>query len=213
MRRCMWLIVVACVLGIVLNVAVTWTIVVRQIGTTGTSFTKSSTMGATPWAVPVPEGWPAESTQTDVMRWACYESRLQLAAEQTGTAITFYAVERRSFGWPMVSMSSYHGDRVESVPGRPQTHNVVDLPGVTIGGGWVLRNRRDLPDVLPMVPLPLGFSINSALYGLLVLVVIVLFVLVFKPFRRAQWRAKGLCGGCGYEIGDLAECPECGAGA
>jgi hypothetical protein len=212
MRRWIWIILISLLLGMILNVAATWTIVVRKIGTEGLTYVHSTAQAKASWAVSVPADWPAESTQTDVMRWSSFESHRQLAARADGASLSFYDVERRSFGWPMLSMSLYLGTRIDAVPNGPQSKTVINLPSLTIGAGWVLRDRRDMQDVLPLVPRPLGFAVNSAFYGLLVFAMIAVFVFVFRPFRRAAWRAKGLCGGCGYEIGDLMVCPECGAG-
>lgn len=62
---------------------------------------------------------------------------------------------------------------------------------------------------LPLLPIWPGFAINTAFYGSLAWGV----WLVPGVIRRVRRTRRGLCKTCGYELGGLARCPECGASA
>ena len=65
-----------------------------------------------------------------------------------------------------------------------------------------------LPRCLPLRPLWLGFTINTAVYAALLGVPLWLVPMLRRAWRRKQQR----CPNCGYEIGPggQSRCPECG---
>lgn len=116
------------------------------------------------------------------------------------------------FGWPMVSMQyEVAGDTwwPEQVPGWR--------------GGWPLspsrwplslnRNRSTPPKhVYPLVPLPLGFTLNTLFYAALLF----LPFATFTTLRRRRRIRRNLCPSCGYSLAgaiptnNTITCPECG---
>jgi len=79
------------------------------------------------------------------------------------------------------------------------------------------RNGVSIPPpeypIRPLRPLLLGSMVNSVTYGSVLFVVYLLAKRLVRVFRRATHRLRvppGHCRACGYSLGDLAKCPECG---
>lgn len=72
---------------------------------------------------------------------------------------------------------------------------------------WTLGNRS-FPRVMPLRPIWTGCAANTALYG------VVLWLVVRGPrtVRRYDRRRRGRCLSCGYDLGHVKHdvCPECG---
>ena len=66
--------------------------------------------------------------------------------------------------------------------------------------------RRDF-NTFPIRPRPLGFALDTAVYGGLAFAVSTVPGFV----RRRVRRRRGRCVACGYELQGLVPCPECGA--
>lgn len=64
-----------------------------------------------------------------------------------------------------------------------------------------------IPAVLPLRPIEIGFAANTLFWS----VVIAFAAWCIPETRRARWKRRGLCLGCGYDVASLAACPECGA--
>jgi hypothetical protein len=62
---------------------------------------------------------------------------------------------------------------------------------------------------LPLMCLPAGFVINTAVWG----AAAGALVLGAPALLRWRRRRRGLCPACGYAVGALGRCPECGATA
>ncbi|MCA9310143.1 MAG: hypothetical protein KDA21_03000 [Phycisphaerales bacterium] len=110
----------------------------------------------------------------------------------------FIVIDIRS-GLPFASMRRYAAatDR-EFGPVEP-------LPGAR--GGYVLPDVAWLPDRgLPLIPLWSGFALDALIFGALLWGGWGLL----SGTRRARRRRRGRCAWCGYDLGDLATCPECG---
>jgi hypothetical protein len=63
---------------------------------------------------------------------------------------------------------------------------------------------------LPLVPIPLGFAVNTLVYAAPMLAVFVALPMV----RARRRRTRGLCPSCGYDRSSVASdapCPECAA--
>jgi len=107
---------------------------------------------------------------------------------------------RRAFGWPRVAM--WH-ENLLILRSRQQ---VVTSGGLRLAdGSQFLGPGR----ILPYRIIARGFAINSSFYAAL------LWVLICGPFalRRLIRARRGLCPGCGYDLGHAEHrgCPECGA--
>ncbi len=89
----------------------------------------------------------------------------------------------------------------------------VDLPNAALADGI----RIDLDTTggnwrkLPVIPRPLGFALNTLLYGGVVLLVVLALGRLWRWIVGLRCSRRGRCAACGYEIGDLVVCPECGA--
>lgn len=60
---------------------------------------------------------------------------------------------------------------------------------------------------IPLRPIPLGFALNTLLYAAAMYSV----WWGFTRHRQLRRLRRGACARCGYEVGVLAVCPECGA--
>lgn len=114
------------------------------------------------------------------------------------------------FGWPMHAMeylqlNHFGGNEslsraIALFDEKFPTGGVLQMPeglrGLVTSGSILLPGRIIAP----------GFIVNTLLYGGL------LWSIVQVPgvLRRRMWRKAGRCAGCGYEVGTLARCPECG---
>jgi hypothetical protein len=58
-----------------------------------------------------------------------------------------------------------------------------------------------------MTVLPVGFVVDSVVFGALLYPVMLVPGVIVRRFRRR----RGLCGKCGYPIGVSPVCTECGA--
>lgn len=133
-----------------------------------------------------------------------------------------------AFGFPLRSMCYVHHEGIEALTlgGEPRWR----IPGWR--GGWPLEPTGDIrssmfttttivmPDrplgvsrivypgyvVYPLVPMPMGFAINSLLYGALV------FGLFTLPGTVRRWLRlrRHQCESCGYPRALSPVCPECG---
>ncbi len=118
-------------------------------------------------------------------------------------------------GWPMRSLVSFSAAGQEvlvsglHVASRELSADK-DLHGWRIDLGGT-QGPMNLPRVLPLRPILLGFVIDSLSYAA------ILWPLICGPFalRRHIRRKRGLCVSCGYDLrhADHEVCPECGAGA
>jgi len=124
-------------------------------------------------------------------------------------------------GWPMRSVSASNPLRTPPFRGPLLLRTPIKWGdwewGVPVPA-WANAHSSGLPRdapvgrVLPLVPLPLGFAVNSAAYGGAVLMLIV----APGALRRRRRRARGQCPACGYDLAGLAAkgaCPECGTPA
>lgn len=144
-----------------------------------------------------------------------------------GFPITYDAVEVLDSGWPMLGMRAVNAWSID--PPNAATARERTSPAFSISGGlrvwsapgpmWPAQPSTGLqvgppPTViyrfaLPLAPLWPGFVVNSAVYGVLLLVVIRLPGILLAD-RRSD---RGLCAGCGYDVGATSRrgsCPECG---
>lgn len=110
--------------------------------------------------------------------------------ENVDSQKSLFAAYARADGWPMVSLESQHWVKRAATD---QCWGVV-LAGSPLPAG----THRELP-ILPLWP---GFYVNSIAYAG------VLWLLVTGI--RAHFRDHSRCPACGYPIGDLPVCTECG---
>lgn len=159
----------------------------------------------TRWPAPAPKDWP----QISKMATNCLIG-MRIVQADGGTSIDgtdcFPPIYSHSMfvfqtGWPMVSMHTWKLD----------PRNIRSGARVNKQESWEWGTRgfesvgaRTLP--APLMPIPLGFTINTLFYGG-ILYAGVCGVSCVRWIRR---RRRGLCRACGYDITGLPRCPECG---
>jgi hypothetical protein len=111
------------------------------------------------------------------------------------------------FGWPLPALAFTYDctDRSSLHPSIAGFSGGIRVPGVTASvsnpSGTLVSYA-----LLPTTVFALPFLIDSLLYGACVFVV----VMVPVAARRAMRKRRGGCPSCGYTVGDLPICPECG---
>lgn len=110
-------------------------------------------------------------------------------------------------GWPLLAMRSrlHRDSRISQQNGLAEVISGIPLDPLTINA----RNPQPTPRVLPLAPIWLGFVIDSALYW------IAWILLIISPRQLLQLRGRrrlrrGLCCRCAYPIGTSDVCTECG---
>ncbi len=116
----------------------------------------------------------------------------------------WHVVDQIRVGWPINTMMSLGPDDRRPKPGNKVVH--LYRSGIVVSGSGTNSLRA-----LPFRPRWGAFVLSAVGWGLV-------FLLLWKLYRmtgvcrRRQWQREGACLVCGYEIEDLAVCPECGNG-
>jgi hypothetical protein len=192
----------ALMMGVMLTVLTAWVSAWHK-----TTWTKKTEVSNSAWPAEVPTDWPPKVEQSvyeglgkRLGIWIALvephfvtrgQERLQIPS-------SIYAYVAYEIGWPLRSM-----ERIETYPSidiEPlQSSLPVPQSLQRLGNeGWTHR--------LPLVPIPLGFAVNTAFYGTLTW----LGLVGLAWFARRSRRRRGLCVACKYPIAGLAMCPECG---
>ncbi len=213
MKRCVVRVMVCVVVGVVVNVLVSWGCVSGHVAIA--TVLRVPGAGTLPvdqsWPVMVPEDWP--SGWRSFLRVTSFGVRYSVLSASREPVT--YSVTELAAGWPVLAVSSYEWEANVFVTGRygrftplrvhpPTWHwgvEVSHLMGAKLRGSW----KTEL--WLPLRPVWPGYVINVAVYG------VAAWVVVFGPgvMNRAWRRKRGLCAACGYEVaGIVGVCPECG---
>lgn len=130
-----------------------------------------------------------------------------------GSGVTVYAFDRASFGWPRLALCTDALEVMTAADG-----NVAAPPAVTRVWESALHRGVPLPLAerlagheirLPVKVLWSGFVANTGLFGGGWGVLLAVRGAIGWQ-RRFRWRNRGCCEHCGYQVGGLAVCPECG---
>jgi hypothetical protein len=124
------------------------------------------------------------------------------AIPPTGAGLVSYGA--RATGWPLKSMRSL--SRLEEPGGALRWSGSLRLRPLSAYRPQDARGPQK--GCVPILPVPLGFTLDTAVFGALWAV-----PLIVMPALRARRRARrGRCPACGYDLraGAHERCPECG---
>jgi hypothetical protein len=117
----------------------------------------------------------------------------------------FFQVHWVEAGWPVSALRGGSGTwRKGNTEYGTSFQTAVALPSE-----WAKWDYFFGALLLPAVPTPVGFALDTAFYAAIA------FTLWCAPgvVRRRRRRARGLCPACGYDLkgAPTATCPECGS--
>lgn len=177
------------------------------------------------WPLPDAEAWPPPTSVIHV--WSLGESHIQayrtltpdavvdpeipFAAQRAGYSHSMY---RWSCGLPMHSLES----RLISSMMYPTWDEAMRNKRSGWLGEYVVIHGSIGPFggpfeqiALPLRPRPLGFAVNTIFYALIAFGLWSGLVGAIGSVRRSRRRRRGRCIACGYELGGVSTCPECGS--
>ncbi len=128
-------------------------------------------------------------------------TRTLFPASSGGTPPTMAFVLHTESGWPFTSLEGNSALIAVGATASEQYSGGLATPKWLVG-----QQQGQVPGVLPLRPVWLGFIANTAVYGLL------LWLLIRGPLaiRGLRRRARGSCPSCNYPIGESLRCTECG---
>jgi len=154
---------------------------------------------------------------SQVPRWSVISRRGDL--KKAIKTRSFRTIERVT-GWPLPSMYGrvrYRlSDEADPVHGFTWESPRYEW-AIPIHDLHTTRNGAPIPVVdipfIPLRPILLGIVANSAFYGLFFASIWLVFRRIWRLLTGAKKRERfkrGECFRCGYPLGDLGRCPECG---
>jgi hypothetical protein len=159
----------------------------------------------------MPPGAPARAAHVSVQRGVA--KRITLYISEPVPPQGAYTVSEARSGWPARAMRTVQlqhptgaGSKVDGSSWqtwRPERRWAVRLPSYSMASEFEHRG------MLPTAVVPLGFAIDTALFGGII------FLLWCAPplARESLRRRRGACPACGYDLRGITSgtCPECGA--
>jgi len=205
MKRHLLIVAIFLLAGAVVNVAVAWGCVIRPMILTSGS-------GPIPavglWPFAVPREWPSApsfvvtrtSLGVSVLQGLSRDLEFHYRQWSLRAGLPFrslYLVRNRT-----EEQGTRYGALILERPIRWQEG--IKIPQSLF---WRLSSRDSWGRNLPTMPVWPGFLVNTILYA------VVPWLLVCGPFalRRLIRMKRGQCVKCGYPLGDLAVCTECGS--
>lgn len=183
-------------LGIALNIAIAWACAWRS------ELSDSGPGGLLPsnWPEEAPESWPDRPEYVFIDSGFGIQSQTLNAGERQIS----YRMYLYQTGWPLPSMRwSVQGSGFWN---RPLNAAEMASTGLDMGDTFFPNDQSAEKRRLPLIPIWLGFIVNSLLYS-------ALFWFIFAgPFsiHRLRRRLRHQCMRCGYPIGTSDVCTECG---
>lgn len=217
MRRRMWTIAICVIGGLLLTLFSAWALALAHARWDLPS--KGADLPLE-WPASVPSDWTTVPIDAGVAEGS--GRTLFMAREPIRNTWIRY-MNLHEFGWPMRSMYFTDGFALSNWQARTPTAVQPPMPRVDSPEwreGFLVRVDR-LPGAaawpfgparLPTSVLPLGFVVNWLSFAAALFCAVLVLQKLGKLTAAAVRRRRGLCGGCGYEIGDLVVCPECGSG-
>jgi hypothetical protein len=211
-KRWAKVVLVSLLLGMAINVAVAWALMVRFGVPTAQPrrWHQGSAEATFAWRASVPQHWPAASNSWGRVEWwnCTIDDQMVVQEERPEMSRHVYGghwVRVVAWGWPRKSLGVVWMREEpitmdsEGMPHREQgIRGGLPMPAQFQRGPWANR--------LPLMPVWPGFAVNTLLYGAFAGLVL------FAPgaTRRMLRHRRGACIGCGYDLAGLGRCPECG---
>ncbi len=106
-------------------------------------------------------------------------------------------------GWPFRAFYSSHSSEYTALPGGS-----LDRIWITRWGIPMFDRKRDHipPPSIPFMPIWAGLIADTVLWGAIASALVGICRRILMRLRRG----RGQCAVCGYEMQELASCPECG---
>ena len=166
------------------------------------------------WLWPPPADWPHANAGSTSTAFACEYVQVSYAdalKPQYSLRVAQKTQHRHRLGWPLRALESRQATELLQA-GAPFTMTPRPVPrhvwvdsleaGVNMAGNGP-QGYINLP-IMPRWP---HFALSVGLYALLPW-----GLFKIPSYLRRAWRRHGArCERCGYELGGLASCPECGA--
>ncbi len=151
------------------------------------------------WQVEVPKRWPP-CDQANEVTWIGLRVRLCSGGALYVTTIPdafdpAFGLQVFDAGWPLHALRAIRSNKLR---------NSLWARGVSAVESK--RDPRALNPPIPLLPIPLGFAVNTLFYA----------AILFIPFtslgvlKRRRRVRKDLCPRCAYDLAGLTLCPECG---
>jgi hypothetical protein len=214
-----WQILFALILGAAVNVGIAWWIAVATRPPIRWHVPTGSVSYNGPWIGRVPSDWPGFVATAPGEKCVSFGSATDhFALGYTKREIRasgsygIYSMDVHDVGWPLRSLRRVEQDvylNHVTLRGGGPCPQVKWWGGVTMMG-WADKSRQgpgfNDSVVFPLIPLPLGFVVNTAVYSAMCL----LLVAIAGAGRTRLRVRRGECGACRYPVGGLRTCPECG---
>ncbi len=232
-----WLTLIATflVLGTLVNIAVAWQMYRSHTGTTTLLDSKDSAPSTQPicWPSIVPTDWPPPQTRTHISGGG-FRGEIITHAEPLEPPSPQPMISTPFPPWPKTRLSHTHSAFQWGWPMRSVVSADATTRSLSASFGpinpqelWRYSNSNDQfvwfhtgikppailsispSERLPIRPLPLGFTLNTIFYAIL----LYLPLFTFTTLKRHRRKFRGLCTTCGYNLTGLTTCPECGQAA
>ncbi len=160
---------------------------------------------------PLPADWfenynyPAEVPAQEAALYPGTTCRLPDWTIIPGPNTSASEAETHAAGWPMLALKYICEQHVASGRARVTYSSEWGLPV----SRWF---RRWTNECLPLLPMPLGFAVNTVLFA----AVLWASARGARAWRSSRRRRRGRCANCNYDRTGLAAgvvCPECGVAA
>jgi len=182
---------------------------------------------AFPSSIPAPSSTDAPDDMTvviDGMGRTVHHATMSRSHDDGGFIVSeHWGAAGVAAGFPFRSMRGasfvHSNSRYESPPPGVRTRGHVALHGLQmtirergvvqladLGVHGLLGHAPFMTRRIPLIPMPLGFAVNSLFYAVL----LVPAGRATRRLNRSRRLARGLCPRCTYAVADLPTCPECG---